>query len=299
MPLADPIDEFIEVEGTRVHLVRAGCGEPMILLHGLTGSAANWRQNISALASRARVYAVDLVNMGDSARVPGLDPGLAASADRVVALMSALGLAQADVAGHSHGGAIAMMLAARHPERVRSLVLFAPANLYSDAADHLIRFYTGIFGGAVARLVPFLPRSVHMRALYRMYGDPARIGPGTLEGYVTGLRVRGTIPHILGILRNWFDEMRTLDAVLPKLAHVPILLVWGDQDRAVTLDSGRLLQRKLRHSKLVIVPGTGHVPFEERPHECNRLMLHWLERVESFRPHRRGSSHRMPCSASG
>lgn len=276
--------EFIEVQGARVHVVRAGSGSPVVLLHGLTGSVVNWRHNIPVLASRAAVYAIDMVNMGDSARVPGLDPGLAATADRVVAAMDALGLARADIAAHSHGGAIALMLAARHPERVRSLMLFAPANLHSHVSDHLVRFYTGAIGIAFGRLVPFLPRYLHMIALRRMYGDPARIGPGTLEGYVTGLRVRGTIPHIIGILRNWFDEMHALDAVLPSLEQTKVLLVWGDRDRAVSLESGRILQGKLPYAELAILPGVGHVPFEERPDECNEFMLEWLERIERSRP---------------
>ncbi len=84
-------------------------------LHGLVGSSKNWNRNISFLAQDASVYAVDLFNMGQSDRVPGLDAGLAATADRLAASMDALGLDQADIAAHSHGGAVAMMFAARHP----------------------------------------------------------------------------------------------------------------------------------------------------------------------------------------
>ena len=111
------------------------------LLHGLVGSAKNWRRNISFLSRHSTVYAVDLFNMGESERVPGLDAGLEATADRVAACMDALGLDEADIAAHSHGGAVAMMFAARHPDRVRRLILFAPANPFCDLGNQLIRFY--------------------------------------------------------------------------------------------------------------------------------------------------------------
>ena len=269
-------DGLVEVEGARVHYVHAGAGRPLLLVHGLTGSTLNWRRNIPALARDAGVYAIDLLNMGTSERVPGLDAGLAATADRVAACMDALGLAEAEIVGHSHGGAVALMLAARHPERVRGLILFAPANPYSTAGDTLIRFYGSSLGTALARLAPSLPRWVQMIALGRMYGDPARIADGSLEGYVAGGRIPGTIDHVLAIVRGWFANMAALRAALPLVARVPTLLVWGDRDRAVSLASGIRLHRELPQSELVVLPGAGHVPFEEMPEAANRIMHEWL-----------------------
>ena len=108
---------FVVVAGVKVHYQRAGSGRPLLLLHGLVGSAKNWRLNINFLAQDSDVYAIDLFNMGKSERVPGLDAGLEATADRLAAYMDALGLDEADIAAHSHGGAVAMMFAARHPVR--------------------------------------------------------------------------------------------------------------------------------------------------------------------------------------
>lgn len=278
--ILDLEDRFVDVQGVRMHYVHSGAGRPLVMIHGLTGSTANWRRNIAALAERASVYAVDLVNMGRSDRMPGVDTGLAAIADRVAAWMDAMGLDRADIAGHSHGGAIAMMLAARHPERVRSLMLFAPANPYCKLGHRLIRLYNSLPGRHFARIVPFLPRRIHMFALARMYGDPSRIVPGSLEGYTSGLRVPGTIDHVLQIVQSWFTQMRELKAVLPRLKQVPMLLVWGTRDRAVGIASGERLHRELPGSKFVMIPGAGHVPFEEMPAECNRAMLQWLRQME-------------------
>jgi 4,5:9,10-diseco-3-hydroxy-5,9,17-trioxoandrosta-1(10),2-diene-4-oate hydrolase len=267
---------YVLVGGAKIHYECAGAGRPLVLLHGLVGSAKNWRQNISFLAADSRVYAVDLFNMGESERVPGLDAGLEATADRVVECMDALGLDEADVAGHSHGGAVAMMLAVRHAHRVRRLILFAPANPFCDLGHQLIRFYQTRFGVWFAKQIPFFPRMLKATALSRMYGDSKRVTDGALEGYIAGLHVPGTIDHVLQIVRRWSADMGLLRSSLPKLAGKPTLLIWGDRDRAVGLSSGRELQRILPLSSLIVIPGVGHIPFEEQPDICNKAMRDWL-----------------------
>lgn len=269
-------DVFVQVHGMRVHLQRSGDGPPLLLLHGIVGSAQNWQQNIRFLSRHATVYAVDLFNMGESERVVGLDAGLEATADGLAGLLDALGLAEADVAGHSHGGAVAMMLAARHPDRVGKLILFAPANPYCNFGHQLIRFYQTSFGRWFARRIPMLPRSFKATALSRMYGDPSRIVEGTLDGYINGLQVPGTVDHILGILQGWFVDMLALRGVLAKLADRPTLLIWGDHDHTVGLSSAYRLQQVLLRSKLMVIPGVGHIPFAEMPDKCNCAMRDWL-----------------------
>ena len=269
-------DLFVQVNGMRVHVERSGDGPPLLLIHGLVGSARNWQQNVDFLSRYATVYAVDLFNMGQSERVAGLDAGLEATADGMAALLNALELAAVDVAGHSHGGAVAMMLAARHPERVGKLVLFAPANPFCNFADQAIRFYQTRAGKWLARMVPMLPRRLKATALSRMYGDPTKVVEGTLEGYITGLQIPGTIDHILNILRRWVADMGVLRMALAGLAEKPALLIWGDLDRTVGLPSAHRLQQILVNSKLLVMPGVGHIAFAEMPDECNRAMREWL-----------------------
>jgi 4,5:9,10-diseco-3-hydroxy-5,9,17-trioxoandrosta-1(10),2-diene-4-oate hydrolase len=271
-------EAFVLVDGVKVHYQRAGTGRPLLLLHGLVGSAKNWRQNITFLSRDSSVYAVDLFNMGESERIPGLDAGLEATADRLAACMDALGVAEADIAGHSHGGAVAMMFAARHPDRVRSLILFAPANPFCDLGHQLIRFYQTRFGIWLARQIPVLPRMLKATALSRMYGDPSRVSDGALEGYIEGLHIPGTMDHILQIVDRWFVDMGLLRSALTGLVTKPTLLIWGDRDRAVGLPSGRELQRTLPQSSLLVIPGAGHIPFEEVPDICNKAMRDWLLR---------------------
>jgi 4,5:9,10-diseco-3-hydroxy-5,9,17-trioxoandrosta-1(10),2-diene-4-oate hydrolase len=271
-------DGFVVVGGVKVHYQRAGSGRPLLLLHGLVGSAKNWRRNIDFLSQDSHVYAVDLFNMGESERVPGLDASLEATADRLAECMKALGLDEADIAAHSHGGAVAMMFAVRHPDRVRRLILFAPANPFCDLGHQLIRFYQTRFGMWFARQIPSLPRMLKATALSRMYGDPARVSVGALEGYIEGLHIPGTMDHVLQIVQRWFVDMGLLRSALEQLVAKPTLLIWGDRDRAVGLSSAQELQRMLPQSRLMVLPGVGHIAFEEMPEICNEAMRDWLSK---------------------
>jgi pimeloyl-ACP methyl ester carboxylesterase len=267
-------DSTVVVDGVRLYYCKAGRGPALVLVHGLVGSSGNWDRNIQFLARFRTVYALDLANMGYSERVAGIDPGLEATADRLAAAMDALGIGNADLAGHSHGGAISMMLAARHPTKVRRLVLFAPANPFCDFCKPLIRFYQTQIGVAFAYLVPRLPRALHKTALSRMYGDPKRVHDGALEGYTRGMN-SGTIGHVLGIIRAWADDMKALGEVLGTVAKLPTLLIWGDRDRAVGVRSGERLA-ELLGARLMVIPGVGHLPFAETPEVCNRALRDWL-----------------------
>jgi pimeloyl-ACP methyl ester carboxylesterase len=109
-----------------------------------------------------------------------------------------------------------------------------------------------------------------------MYGNPARVTEGTLETYTDGMLIPGTVDHVLRIVAGWYDDMRSLRLALTNLANKPALLIWGDRDRAVTLPSGERLQRMMPNSKLIVIPGAGHLPFAEMPDACNEAMLEWL-----------------------
>jgi pimeloyl-ACP methyl ester carboxylesterase len=170
------------------------------------------------------------------------------------------------------------MLAARHPERVLGLMLFAPANPFCQFPDALVRFYSSALGRVLAKLAPYVPRRLQLIVLGRMYGDPARIGNDCMKEYSDGLRMPGTIDHILAIVHSWFADMASLKAALPLVANIPTLLVWGDRDRAMSVASGGRLRDVMTASELVVIPGGGHVAFEEMPEESNQIMLEWLRR---------------------
>jgi pimeloyl-ACP methyl ester carboxylesterase len=279
----DPEWSSTEVENHKIVYWRAGTGPELLILHGLLGTAAAWEDMGPRLAPDSTVYAMDALGIGESDRVDGADPGLAAQADRVASFMENLGIRSADILATSHGGAVAMILAARHPERVRSLILNAPANPFSDIADSLIRFYRSQLGRWFAHRIPEMPLSVSTVALGRLYGDGAGARQDRVEKYVESLRIPGTVEYLLSLLDRWFPDMQNLEQELGKLRRFPALLVWGDRDRAVSLESAQRLQPYFNRSELVVLPGTGHLPYEECPEVFARTIASFLAQCRAER----------------
>ena len=275
-----PIEkQWVQVDGHRMHCLKAGIGLDLILVHGLLGTASAWDPVISHLAEESTVYAVDALGIGESDRVPGMDATLEAQAGRLVAFMDQSGIRSADFLATSHGGAVALTLAARYPGRVRNLLLHAPANPYSNLGDPLINFYLTGLGTWFAHRVASLPEPMQALALGRMYGDPSQLRDGSLGKYIGSLRVPGTVNYVLSILSTWFADMGKLKADLEHVGQIPTLLLWGDRDRAVSIESGQRLRRCFDQVEFQVLPGTGHLPYEECPETLGRLVNSFLSKM--------------------
>jgi pimeloyl-ACP methyl ester carboxylesterase len=279
----------MDLDGARLRYLRAGSGPPLILLHGLLGYSFSWRYTMPALAPYATVYAPDMMGAGFSDRPAGLDHSMRGTARRLLRFIERVGisseLSSFDLLGTSHGGAVAMMAAAECLDgnaglRLRRLVLVAPVNPYSAHGRHLAPFFGSRFGAALYRLM-----IVRMNFLFpywhaRMYGDRSRIPPGTLEGYVAPLAKPGLFEHALSIVRTWTEDLRELEATLPKLASLPTLLMWGGKDSAVYASSAAPLAKYFPNSQSIVFPGIGHLPYEECPEEFNRALIEFLTREQ-------------------
>lgn len=268
------------VDGIRTRYLRAGSGPPLILLHGLLGYSFSWRFNIAELAGQRTVYAVDMPGTGFSERRPDLDCTLRGSALRLLRFADNLGLGAFDLLGTSHGGAVAMLAAAitkqRKEDRVRRLILVAPANPWSEHGSELAPFLSGpVISGILGRCLPHLSFANGV-VVRRLYGDRRRISPGTVEGYSRPLRADGSFDYFFSILRTWNRDLEDLERSLPAIADLPVLLIWGERDAAVDPGSAQILARHLRNCELVQFPGVGHLPYEEAPQEFNRAVAGFL-----------------------
>lgn len=257
-------------------------GQPsLVLIHGLMGTAATFAPMLEALPVHRHVVAVDLPGAGASQRDPGFSAALGSVSRTVGEILDALGLDRPVVVGHSHGGAVALHLAASQAGRMRSLVLLAPAHPYFRDADQLIRFYLSPLGRIFAHTMPWYPEWVHMIGLRQMAGPESRDTPATLAPYRENLRTRGTIGYLLRLLRTWHADMEELGELLQTPLRLPTLLVWGDHDGAVPVRTAASLRRHLACSELQVLRGVGHRPAEERPEICAALIEEWCERAFS------------------
>jgi pimeloyl-ACP methyl ester carboxylesterase len=128
-----PIGQFVDVPGARLHVVVKGQGAAVLLVHGLGGQLRHFTYGIvDLLAAKYRVVAVDRPGSGYSERASGAAANLSAQADALAALIDVLELKRPVVVGHSLGGAVALALAQRHPERVAGLALISPPTQLVD-----------------------------------------------------------------------------------------------------------------------------------------------------------------------
>jgi pimeloyl-ACP methyl ester carboxylesterase len=278
---------WMEIDGARMRYLRAGSGPALILLHGLLGYSFSWRYTMPALAPYATVYAPDMMGAGFSDCPAGLDHSMRGTARRLLRFVCGLGISSFDLLGTSHGGAVAMMMAAEclgadsdlNPGmRVRRLVLAAPVNPYSAHGRRLAPFFGSKFGAAFFCLVIARMTFLFSYGHARMFGDRSRIPPGTLEGYAAPLAKPAAFEHALSIVRSWTEDLRELEATLPRLAGIPALLMWGSKDSAVYASSAEPLAKGFTNSETVIFPGVGHLPYEECPEEFNRALIEFLAR---------------------
>jgi pimeloyl-ACP methyl ester carboxylesterase len=265
----------VNVGGHRVHYLRAGSGPPVVLVHGLLAHSFSWRHTIPALARRFTVYAPDLLGIGFSDRVPGLDCGMQASAERLIEFFDVLKLRNFDLVGTSHGGALSTIIAAEEGKRLRRLVLVAPVNPWSRAGRKRIAVLSSPAGAWFFRKSYLRLGPLNNWVLARLYADPGKIVPGTLDGYAEPLKIAGSADYLLGVVRSWHRDVPALEPFYKKI-RVPTLLVWGDHDAAVLPSSAYHVQRAITESKLVMLPEVGHLPYEEAPKEFNRVLLEFL-----------------------
>jgi pimeloyl-ACP methyl ester carboxylesterase len=265
----------LDVDGVRIHYVEAGQGEAVVLIHGIGASTYSFRHAIPELAQHFRVIALDLKGFGYSARPAEGDYSLTAHADLVRQVMERLNIARATVLGHSMGGAVAMRLAMRAPERVSRLVLV------DSATDREM----GAGATASKLLRPLMPLGalifLHRRSLRRLLlstavHDPAHLTPETFEAHFYPTRMKGHLRALGALLAQ-----RGRDKPLaPERLQQPTLILWGEHDRWLPLSRGEELAGLIPNARLLSVPSAGHLPLEEQPDFCNRALVAFLRSPE-------------------
>jgi pimeloyl-ACP methyl ester carboxylesterase len=191
--------------------------------------------------------------------------------------MDELGVASCDLVGTSRGGGVAMMMAALAPERVRRLILVDPINPWSARGKLLsVCLSNRLVAPLFVTLAPHF-RMVQEYYFRRLFGDTRRIRPGTAEGYAKPLQLPGAFGYAISVLKTWNQDLRELESLLPRIAHIPTLLVWGSLDAAVNPASALILKKYFRNCRLVMMDGIGHLPYEEAPEEFSRAVSEFLQ----------------------
>ena len=256
---AGPPSQFVEAAGVRLHVRDTGPRDApaLLLLHGFGASLHTWNAWAALLEGGHRVIRLDLPGFGLTGPDPTGDYSDARSHQVLMALMDRLGVARAVVAGHSMGGRIAWTLAAAHPERVDHLVLLAPDGFASTGFEYGVAPKVP----PLLRLLPYVMPTFLLRAsLVPAYANPAMVTDALVTRYRDMLLAPGVRQAILD--RTAGQVLVDPVPLLRRIA-VPVLLLWGAEDRMIPARNANDYLAALPDARLKAFPGVGHVLHEE------------------------------------
>lgn len=278
----DAARQFIETPSGRIAYVERGSGPVALFVHGVLLNGYLWRHQLERLSDVRRSIAVDLLAHGRTEIAPTQDVSSNANAEMLLQFLDALRIDQVDLVGNDSGGGIALIFAARHPERVRTLSL-------TDCDTHdnwppeafkpfLAMSAAGGLGGTLNALLGDTSVYRSPQALGPAYEHPEKVTDETIETY---LRPHVSSPQRLRDLERFlaaFDNVQTvaIEGALKQL-QAPTLIVWGTDDIYFDVKWARWLEQTIPGTRRRVELDGARLFFpEERWSAFNdELREHW------------------------
>ncbi len=237
---------FVDVNGVRCYYEVGGEGDAIVLLHGWGGEVASFRPVFRYLIKNFKVYSFDFPGFGKS-DIPTEPWGVSDYADFLLRFFERLDIERAGLVAHSFGGRVAIVFATKFLGKVSRLVLIDSAGI---KPRRTIRYYVRVSIAKIARqiLASGIFGDYGERMLEKLYNQL-----GSKDYQKAGI-MRGTLVKVVN------EDLRPL---LPKIQS-PTLLIWGEDDKDVPLLYGRIMERKIKGSTLVVLKGAGHFSYLER-----------------------------------
>ena len=287
-PLRPPVVETktAQVHGRAVGYAEAGSGQLLVLIHGMAGTAENWRSVIEPLGLRHTVIAPDFPGHGLSAPGGG-DYSLGSLASGLRDLLLTLGHERATLVGHSLGGGVAMQFTYQFPEMVERLVLVSSGGLGPDVspilraaalpgADLFISPPPASVGGSVRCWA-----GASGRLGVRPSADVAEVARG-YASLSDPERRKAFLATLRSVVGTEGQRVAALDRLYLAEA-LPLLIVWGERDPIIPVDHAEQAHRELASSRLEVFEGVGHMPQIEAPGRFIAVLERFLAETEPAR----------------
>ena len=252
-----------------LNTVRRGDGRPLVLVHGIGSSWANWLPVLPALAEHRRVIAIDLPGFGQSAPLPG-PVTMATLTDAVEGFLAAEGIPDADVVGSSMGARMVLEMARRG--HAGSVVALDPGGFWSPGQQIAFGVTIGASVALVRAIQPLLPRLTR-----------SRVGRAALLAQFSNHAWRLDPALVLTELRG-FDASPSLDEALDALVNGPsqagaettkgrVAIGWGRQDRVTLPSQATTALERFPTATFHGFHHCGHFPHWDQPAQAIRFIL--------------------------
>lgn len=263
---------MISVGGVDTWVHDLGTGAPVMLLHGSgpgVSAFANWRLTVPALVEAGhRVIAPDQLGFGRTVPPAGHDYTLDSWVDHAVGVLDALGVERVALVGNSFGGAVALALANRHPDRVDRLVLMGSVGVDFDLTPGL----DAVWG--------YEPSVEAMHELLRIFAYDQALVSGDLAKIRYEASIAGGAQDRFGAMfpaprQRWVSAMATPEDQIQTIGH-PTLIVHGRDDKVIPLETSLRLHQLLDNSELHVFGRCGHWTQIERTADFNALLVRFF-----------------------
>lgn len=265
------IGESVDVDGIGTNYHDTGSGAPVVLLHGSgpgVSAWANWRLSIPHLAQQFRVLAPDILGFGYTDRPADISYDLENWTNHLVGFLDALEAPKVSVVGNSFGGALALSLATKHPERVERLVLMGSVGVHFELTPGLDQ----VWG--------FEPSLSRMRALLEVFAYDRSVVNDDLARLRLGAATRPGVQEAYSAMflppRQACVDSLAIDETLIRSIEHPTLLVHGRDDQVIPLASSLRLHELIDNSQLHTFGCCGHWVQIEQAAAFNRLVCDFL-----------------------
>lgn len=263
----------IDVAGHRIVYLDGGTGTPIVLLHGFGAQKDFWNVLAAQLTPSYRVIAIDLPGFGESAPVDGQHYDAPSQAQRVHALLEALGVRERHIGGNSMGALIATIYTATYPDGVRSLLISDAPGVRAPVTSDVQRQIASGENLFLARDDGEFERFLDIN-FYSPPQVPAPIRRAMARDFIARRDTFQRIWNDLGFLRSGAEGM--LEPLLP-LISAPTLVLWGEKDEVFDVTSADVFVRLLPNARKVVLQNCGHIPMQECAEPTARSYLAFLE----------------------